>query len=142
MNKFIKITTIVLLTLFLSCQKRYTADEIVEYLPIKPTKEYKVIKDSVYGDYWQFICFVVDSEYYNRNKRMIEQHYNFRDLGHILDSLGSYSGVGYQPEAFLFDDKYFYYEDIEGSPRLKDKFLNLGIILEEDSIICISCRPL
>lgn len=128
--------------LLISCQKRYTADEIVEYLPFESPNYYKIYKDTAYGDYWQMFEIVVDREYFNRTKEMIRHHKNFKNLGYIQDSLFSYSRIGDEPEAYFHNGTYYFSENSIGTPRLTDKFLYFDILLEKDSIISIICRPL
>lgn len=141
MNNVTKI--FVLLTFLLSCQTHYRADEIVEYLPLNSPKNFKVLKDTTFGDgECQNFEILVEREYYNRTREMIEQHDNFKNLGSTEDSLWSYSRTGIQPQAYYFDRAYFFLEQEENSPRLNEKFLHFGIVLSEDSIIYITSRPL
>jgi hypothetical protein len=95
LNKFIKITTIVLLTFLLSCQKRYQVDELIRYLPLESPTNYKVLKDTAFADYLQVVEIVVDKEYFYRTKEMILQHNNFKDLGYNVDSLYRYNKAKY-----------------------------------------------
>lgn len=133
--------TLIILMLLVSCQKRYKADEIVDYLPLESPKVYKVLKDTTVGDYLQIFKIVVDKEYFNRTREMIKQHKNFKNLGCNVDTRSSYKKAEYRTEAYLYEDEYFYIENEKSSPRLSKKFLYFRVYLKKDSIIEIICRP-
>ncbi len=129
--------------LLISCQTRYSVDEMTEFLPLKSPKSYNVLQDTAFGDYLQTINIVVDEEYYNNTKKLIMEHQKFEDLGFKMDSLHSYNRRnGLKSGAYSFEGGYFLVEYEDSSPRLKNKFLYFFISLKKDSIITIFCRPL
>ncbi|PKL79454.1 MAG: hypothetical protein CVV25_07830 [Ignavibacteriae bacterium HGW-Ignavibacteriae-4] len=146
MKLLIAIITIILLTLLLYWKIILTTDEIIEYLPLKSPKSYKVLRDTTSGNgEWRTVKIVVDKEYYNKTKKMIMGHEKFRNLGYNQDSLRSYKKNylknGWRPSVYSFKGSYFYEEFSGSNQRLEGNFLLFFIELKKDSMITIVCQP-
>jgi hypothetical protein len=143
MNKLLKYIFISFIFFFLSCQRHYKVEEVIEYLPFKSPKKYKIIRDTTIGDYWQKYDIIIEKQYYSYLKRMIKKHQSYMDFGTNKDSLDSYFRSSFnQLRVYQFDNNYHFFEVEESRPELENTFLYFEVIISKDSVLNITCRPI